>query len=202
MSDESNLFVTLLEEADKFCGHLGVGKDVLLATYKETSDWAFIIKIDALHETACRDLVSRMLTIGGSGDDPSKAVADFVGDMGYQGRSSVLRLIELTGCPKEYIRFLEAVRRVRNAFAHNIRSVNMTLMEMIEQRSERAQLLKTFSAIAEEGYDEAKFLKMMHTRPDYLRFGILHQSMVLLYLMHANFAIGGEDSVEGVTLAD
>src|SRR5687767_11182007 len=60
---KENLFIRLVEEAEKFCGHFGVGKQTIIETLEEKSDWAFIIKVDALHETACRDLVSRVLAL-------------------------------------------------------------------------------------------------------------------------------------------
>jgi hypothetical protein len=140
---EKNLFIRLLEEAEKFCSHFGVGTQTIIETLEEKTDWAFIIKVDALHETACRDLVSRVLALK-DGTQPEE-LSSFISDMSFQGRSSVLKVVEASGCPKDLMRFLEGVRQIRNAFAHDIRSVSMSLLEVIEQRKNRTQLLTSSS---------------------------------------------------------
>jgi hypothetical protein len=177
----------LLEQADEFCARFGVGDDIILETYTEISDWAFFIKVDALHETACRDLTARLLRTRQGGGALDREMSAFIDDIEFQGRGSVLRLIELARRPRDYVRLLKCVRRVRNACAHNVSSVNMTLTELIEQLPDRTQLLRAFSGMAEEDYDEAKYTRLIRNDPAVLRFGILQQSMVLLCQLHANF---------------
>jgi hypothetical protein len=186
----------LLEQADKFCERFGVGEDIIVETYTETSDWAFFIKVDALHETACRDLMARLLIVRQSGGAVDEEMSAFIDDIEFQGQGSVLRLIELTRRPRDYVRFLKCVRRVRNAFAHDFRSVNKTLMELIEPLADRAQLLKAFSGMAEADYDEAKYLRLVRNDPGFLRLGILHQSMVLLCQLHAEFQEAAIDAID------
>jgi hypothetical protein len=187
---DAETFTHLLEEADRYCGHLGVGKDVLIQTFREPSDWAFVIKIDALHETACRDTLSRLLMLRGvKGRDEETAA--FANDLSFVGRSSMLRLIGIAGCPDDEMRLIDAVRRVRNAFAHDVRAIGRPLLELILARQDRSHLLRTFSAIADEGYNEAVYLDLLKRDPGLLRFGILHQSMVFLYLMDSRFPHAG-----------
>jgi len=199
---ENDPLSRLLEQADKFCERFGVGEDIILETYTETSDWAFFIKVDALHETACRDLMARLLTMRQSSGAVDEEMSAFIDDIEFQGQGSVLRLIELTRRPRDYVRFLKCVRRVRNAFTHDFRSVNKTLMELIEPLADRAQLLKVFSGMAEADYDEAKYLRLARNDPGFLRFGILHQSMVLLCQLHADFQEAAKDAIDGAAAGD
>jgi hypothetical protein len=123
----SDSLVWLIEQADRYCGHLGNGSKIMLNIYREESDWAFIIKIDALHETASRDLMSRHLLARSPSQPAGFPVSEFVEGLPYQGRSSILKLLKLCGCAKQDQRFLDCTRRVRNAFAHDIRSINKTI---------------------------------------------------------------------------
>ncbi len=184
---ENDPLTLLLGQADRFCQHFGIGEDIIVETYTETSDWAFFIKVDALHETACRDLMSRLLTMRQGDVAFASAMSAFIDDIEFQGRGSVLRLIALNRRPRDYVRFSKCLRRVRNAFTHDMRSINKTLMELIEPLADKAQLLKVFSGEADDDYDEAKYLRLARHDPGFLRYGILHQSMVHLSQLHASF---------------
>lgn len=193
---ENDRLTQLLDQAERFCHRFGVGEDIILETYTETSDWAFFIKVDALHETACRDLTARLLTMRPSLGAQDEDVSAFIDDIDFQGRGSVLQLIELMRRPTDYVRFLKCVRHVRNAFAHDFRSVNETLMELVAPLADRTQLLKTFSGMAEEAYDEAEYMRLVRNDPGFLRFEILHRSMVLLCQLHANFDDAGKEAAD------
>jgi hypothetical protein len=64
-------FDILVEESRKLCEAVGLHKDLILEIAKTDSDWAFILKIDALLETASN------------------------------GRTSILKLLEAAGCPQK-----------------------------------------------------------------------------------------------------
>lgn len=64
-----NQFRLLVERADKFGKSIGVGKELFLGLLEERSDWAFIIQIDALNETAIRETMARLLRVNGVADD-------------------------------------------------------------------------------------------------------------------------------------
>jgi hypothetical protein len=52
-------FGILLEEAQKFCEAVGLHKDLILEIARADNDWAFILKIDALLETASKEIIIR-----------------------------------------------------------------------------------------------------------------------------------------------
>lgn len=194
MSEQST-FSALVEIADKYCGPIGVGRDLVISLYNEKSDWAFIIQIDALNETACRDIVSRQLYLDGVEPASEEEISAFVSALSYQGRASVIRLLKMTGVPAEHIDFVEAVRTVRNTFAHDIRAVSRGLMEVIGERTDKKKLLKILSYIQQ--FDEEKLTKTFMEDPGFLRFVILQQCLTFLYLIHINL----RDREEGAELA-
>lgn len=191
---ENDRLTELQEEAADFCERFGIGEDIVLETYTETSDWAFFIKIDALLETACRDLMSRLLKMRQGGGARDQEMAAFIHDMEFQGRSSLLRLLELGRCPASDVQFLQSVHSARDAFAHDLRALNATLVELMESRADRKRLLKAFAAAGDDGFDEAKFIRRISVDPGLLRFGILHRSMVLLRQLHADFHEAEKDA--------
>ncbi|CAN7437921.1 hypothetical protein [Neorhizobium sp. LjRoot104] len=194
MSDAST-FNALVELADRYCGPIGVGKDLIISLFEEQSDWAFIIQIDALNETACRDIISRLLSLGGLEPAKEEDISSFVSGMSYQGRTSVIRLLKMTGIPPEHTDFVDTVRTVRNTFAHDIRSVSRSLMDIIGERNDKSRVLKILSYI--EQYDEEAVAEMFAKDPALLRFVILQQCLTFLYLIHINL----RDREEGAEMA-
>jgi hypothetical protein len=61
-SDPSNAseiddFGILLEESVKFCAAMDLPRDLIVQIVRTDSDWAFILKIDALLEAACKAVI-------------------------------------------------------------------------------------------------------------------------------------------------
>jgi hypothetical protein len=56
-------FTILLDESEKFCESVGLHKDLIREIIKTDSDWAFILKIDALLERAAKYIVRTGLRI-------------------------------------------------------------------------------------------------------------------------------------------
>jgi hypothetical protein len=111
----------------------------------------------------------------------------------------VLKLIALSGCSKEHQKFLDCVRRVRNAYAHDIRAIESTLIDMIEARNDKSELIRAFTPVEDTGYDEEAVIRMEKTEhKGLLRYGIQHQTMAILYLMHHAFP----NKPSGETLSD
>jgi hypothetical protein len=54
---------TLFEEAAKFCAAVGLHQDLMLKIYNSENDWTFILKIDALLETATKEIIKSGLTL-------------------------------------------------------------------------------------------------------------------------------------------
>lgn len=188
-------FEALLELADKYCGPIGVGQDLLKSLFEEKSDWAFIIQIDALNETACRDIIARKLTLGGNPPPGQKEIETFVSALSYQGGTSVIKLLKMIGTPKHHIDFVEAIRTVRNAFAHDIRSVSRSLMDVVSERNNKTHILRVLSYI--DQFDEKRLTAVFKAEPEMLRFVILQQCMAFLYILHINL----RDPEEGARLS-
>jgi hypothetical protein len=183
MEESDDRFKFLLAEAQKCCSSLGLPDDLLLKIYQSDSDWAFILKVDALLETAVRNVVTRSLKM----DVMGKAVgADelemFVSALPLNGNTSLMKLLRATGCPSDNCDFIEATRKLRNAFAHNIKQVDDSLLMVIQRRKDWSSLLKTLSAI--EQYDEKEFVKMIEHEGNMLRFSILDETLRFLTLAY------------------
>ena len=56
-SEEFDRFGVLLEEAQKFCEGVGLHKNLIGEILKTDSDWAFILKVDALLESAAKQIL-------------------------------------------------------------------------------------------------------------------------------------------------
>jgi hypothetical protein len=56
-------FGVLLEEAQKFCEGVGLHKDLIGQIFKTDSDWAFLLKIDALLEAASKEIIRHALRL-------------------------------------------------------------------------------------------------------------------------------------------
>jgi hypothetical protein len=76
------------------------------------------IILDALLETASKGIIrhglrlkilNRVIT--------NDVLGDFVESLPLNGRTSILKLLEAAGCPPEEQGFIEATRKVRNAYA-------------------------------------------------------------------------------------
>jgi hypothetical protein len=173
----------LLEEAQKFCDAVGLRKDLIFEISKAENDWAFILKVDALLETASKEIIRHGLklkilnrVIG------NEALGDFVDSLPMNGRTSLLKLLEAAGCPPEDHGFIEATRRVRNAYAHNIKLVDASLIEIIKQGPDKSHVLKNICGI--KLYDEADLIQSYEKDPKFLRFCILDATLRFLFFAY------------------
>lgn len=185
-----NQFEILVQEAKKYGKSLGIGPEFFLSLYNEKSDWAFIIQIDALHETASREALSRLMRVDGIEPETEDTAAEFVQSLNYQGRTSIIRLLKLAGVPKDTTEFVEHIRMIRNAYAHDIRALKQPILQIINNRPERAKILRRVSFI--EQYDEKKFLERVERDPKMFRFLIVQQSMLFLLGLHQTFGRRGK----------
>jgi len=174
----------LFDEAAKFCAAFGLHKNLMHEIYDAENDWTFILKIDALLETATKELIKGGLKlkilnrfVG------AEALGDFVDGLPMSGRTSLLHLLKASGCPDEESGFVEAVRRVRNAYAHNIKLADLALIELIKQRPDKSHIIKNISNI--KTYDEADLIAYYEKDGRFLRFCILDATMrILFYAYH------------------
>jgi hypothetical protein len=173
-------FAILLKESQKFCKRVGLQKDLIPKIVKTDSDWAFILKVDALLESAAKHVVRHSLRIQLLKQTfRNGALDDFIDSLSMNGRTSLLKLLEASALPEEELRFVEVTRLVRNAYAHNIEYADLSLTQLINSRGDKSRLIKYLSGI--KTYDEAKLMSSYEKDPIFLRFCIIDSVMRFLF---------------------
>ncbi len=173
-------FGILLEESRKFCEGVGLHKDLVMEILQTDSDWAFMLKVDALLESAAKEILRQGMRIELLNRViRNETLDDFIDSLPMNGRTSLLKLLDAAGLPPEELGFVEITRRVRNAYAHNIQYADLSLIELIKQRQDKSQLIKHLSAIKD--YDEADLIAWYEKDPGFLRFCIIDSAMRFLF---------------------
>jgi hypothetical protein len=178
--DGAERFATLLEESEKFCGGVGLHKDLIREILKTDSDWAFILKIDALLESAARQILRTGLRIKLLNRViQNEALDGFVDALPMNGRTGLLKLLDAACLPPEELGFVETIRKVRNLCAHDIHFADVSLIDLIKQRNDKSQLIKHLSAI--ETYVEADLIASYERDPGFLRFCVIDSTLRFLF---------------------
>jgi hypothetical protein len=102
--------------------------------------------------------------------------------MPMNGRTSLLAFLKVDGCPNDVSGFIEAVRRLRNGFAHDIRLTDAKLVEIIKARPDKSQLIKSLCQIKE--YDEAQLIKDYEKDGGFLRFAVVDATLRFLIIAY------------------
>jgi hypothetical protein len=145
--EEFDRFGILLEESQKFCEGMVLHKDLIIEILKTDSDWAFILKIDALLETAAKQILRHGLRFKILNRViQNKTLDEFVDALPMAGRTSLLKLLDAACLPPEELACVETIRKVRNAYAHNIKCADVSLIELVKQRNDKSQLIKHLSS--------------------------------------------------------
>jgi hypothetical protein len=178
--EEFDRIDVLLEEAHKFFEAVGLHKNLMSEIFRAKSDWEFILKIDALLEAATKEIIKSALKlkvlkrfVG------SEALSEFVEALPMNGKSSLLHLLKATGCPDEDSSFIEAVRRVRNSYAHNIKLADLTLIALIKQRPDKSHVIKGLCGI--KNYVESDLIADYEKDGQFFRFCIADATMRVLF---------------------
>lgn len=109
---------------------LGVPKG-LFNKLKDEDDWSFIIKTQALLETALAHLIKSAL-----GRDE---LDDFIEKLNLQGRSGKITVVKALGLLTDnHRKYLEQLAVLRNNVAHKIQYVTFTLSEHLMGMNEKA----------------------------------------------------------------
>jgi hypothetical protein len=176
----ADLFTIMLEESEKFCEGVGLHKDLIREIIKTDSDWAFILKIDALLESAAKYIVRTGLRIKLLNRVmQNDALDEFVDSLPINGRTGILRLLDAACLPPEELGFVETIRKVRNIYAHDIRFADVRLIDLVKQRKDKAQLVKYLSGI--ETYVESDLIASYERDPGFLRFCVIDSTMRFLF---------------------
>lgn len=178
--DGAERFATLLEESEKFCSGVGLHKDLIREILKTDNDWAFILKIDALLESAARQILRAGLRIKLLNRVIQNETLDgFVDALPMNGRTGLLKLLDAACLPPEELGFVETIRKVRNLYAHDIHFADVSLIDLIKQRNDKSQLIKHLSAI--ETYVEADLIVSYERDPGFLRFCVIDSTLRFLF---------------------
>jgi hypothetical protein len=113
----------LFEESKKFLNAVGLHEELMLEILNAETDWEFIIKIDAMLEAAAKEMVKERFNLG-TEDDDKDTLNGFAEALPMSGRTSLLAVLKADGAPKDMIEAIDAVRRLRNGFAHDIRLID------------------------------------------------------------------------------
>lgn len=143
MKKPEELLRELLEGSKKFCRAVGLQEDLVSQIIDAENDWALTLKVDALIETAAKEVLRRNFhfTLGDRTVN-NEVMEEFIEGLGMQGKTSVRTLLKAAGFEKADLSFIEAVRKVRNAYAHDIRNINRSLLELLKRRNDRLALIK------------------------------------------------------------
>jgi len=173
-------FTIMLEESEKFCESVGLHKDLIREIIKTDTDWAFILKIDALLESAAKYIVRTGLRIKLLNRVMQNEILDgFVDSLPINGRIGILKLLDAACLPPEELGFVETIRKVRNIYAHDIRFTDVSLIELVKQRNDKTQLIKYLSGI--ENYVEADLIAWYERDHSFLRFCVIDSTMRFLF---------------------
>jgi hypothetical protein len=179
-SGDYDRFGILLKESQKFCKRVGLQKDLIPTIIKTDSDWAFILTVDALLESAAKHIVRHGLQIQLlKRTFRNGALDDFIDSLSMNGRTSLLKLLEASALPEEELRFVEVTRMVRNAYAHNIEYADLSLTQLINSRGDKSRLIKYLSGI--KTYDETDLMASYEKDPIFLRFCIIDSVMRFMF---------------------
>jgi len=178
--EDFDRFGILLKESQKFCRQVGLQKDLILQILKTDSDWAFVLKVDALLESAAKHIIHHGLQIQLLNRvHRSESLDDFVDSLHMNGPTSLVKLLRASALPEEEVRFVETTRSVRNAYAHDIRFADLRLIELIKTRNDKSKLIKDLSAI--RTYVESDLIASYEKDPIFLRFCIIDSVMRFLF---------------------
>ncbi|MFT5539661.1 MAG: hypothetical protein ACI82H_001184 [Alphaproteobacteria bacterium] len=119
----------------------------------------------------------------------NNTVEKFIEALPINGRVSLLGFLKGCGLPKDNEKFISAIRKIRNGYAHDIYKSEKSLFEIIRERPDQSEILKSISCIVEENYTEKEFLKFVEKDTRMLRFSILNETLRFLFLVHRVFFV-------------
>jgi hypothetical protein len=164
-----------MEESKHLASLIGVSPKQIYEIFKAGTDWEFIIKMDALLEAASKKVVKTVLApayLATTGID------EFVDALPIRGRTSVLKLLDASGCGPEEMALIDCVRTLRNGFAHDITQMDLPLIEVIKRRKDKTSLLKGLCWIHK--YGEEKLIEMYEKDGSFFRFGIVTGALTFM----------------------
>ncbi|UZE46997.1 hypothetical protein ONR75_18505 [Rhodopseudomonas sp. P2A-2r] len=183
-------FKWLMEESKHLASLIGVSSKQIFEIFKAGTDWEFIIKMDALLEAASKAVVKAALANEYLDADD---MDEFVDALPMRGRTSILKLLQASGCGDAERNLIDSVRVLRNGFAHDITQMEMSLIDVIKGRKDRTTLLRGLCWIKE--YEEAALIKMYEKDGGLFRFGIVSGALTFMIAAYHSVIKQPEDPV-------
>jgi hypothetical protein len=174
-------FKWMIQESKLLASLISVEPKQIWGIFKASSDWEFIIKIDALLEAAAKRVVSAALA---TDKLATEDMEEFIDGLPMRGRTSLLKLLEAAGCGEEERRLIDCVRILRNGFAHDITQMDLPLIEVVKRRKDKSALVKGLCWI--QNYDEAELIKDFEKDGGRFRFSILSGVLTFMILAYHN----------------
>jgi hypothetical protein len=173
-------FEWMMQESKHLASLIGVPPKTIHEIFKSSTDWEFILKIDALLEAAARKVVKVALAANEKMNPVD--MEDFVDTLSMRGRTSLLKLLKASGCGEEESLLIDCVRILRNGFAHDITQMNLPLIEVIKKRGDKSMLIKGLSWT--KHYEEDDLITMFEKDGSFLRFTILSGTLTFMILAY------------------
>ena len=185
----------MMKEAKQLASLIGVEPKHIWGIFKASTDWEFIIKIDALLEAAAKRVVNTALA---TDKMATEDMEEFIDGLPMRGRTSIVKLLEASGCGPEERSLIDCVRILRNGFAHDITQMGLPLIEVIKKRNDKSTLIKGLCWI--QNYDEAELIKDFEKDGSRFRFSIL--TGVLTFMIVAYHSVIKEPEEEGLAVEE
>ncbi len=161
----------------EFCNAIDVSEATINQIFQEETDWAFLIKIDALLETASKELIGNKLRFKNA--DPANEIAKLVQKLNVNGKVSVVAFLKAVGVHKDYRDFISEVRNLRNSYAHNLHSIEMTLAQLLDGQNDKNATLRKLMPFCED--DPLNVInRKIDESPDIIRNTIVAQTLSFL----------------------
>jgi hypothetical protein len=142
------------------------------------SDFIATVKAYAVVEPMLNELIAKQMVgipiLGMPSQERNEIYASFAASLNMSGRAGKLRLAEeLRLLTKERVVFIEALSRVRNRYAHNVKNMHRSLLEILtEEQQHNNQIVKNLTGLdlSLSASDDPAFLKffMYYRLADYL----------------------------------
>jgi hypothetical protein len=168
---DTDLLERIPEAADPGCNHSSSGQDLMMEAYLEESDWAFIVKVDAILEAVWREI--------GAGSEGARRRRRSPPRSAHASR-------ETEECPIEISHFVDRVRRLRSEFAHDLCSIDKSIADVIDDRDDRPEFLRAFWPTGDACRISAPSSRTHRTDSELLRLGILQRTLMLLGFANAD----------------
>ncbi|MDE0724492.1 MAG: hypothetical protein OSB62_07315 [Alphaproteobacteria bacterium] len=171
----------LVDTAKSFAISKGLNENAVLDIYLKSTDWSFIIQLNALIDIAIEELITTFLRL--EVDGKQKNLERFLSNLNFNGKTSAHTLLVEIGIHEDFIKFIGYLKDMRNTFAHSVEYIDSTILDYVLQHDNKKNILKNFSYIEDSGYIEEDFLDLCQREDGILKRVIFEQAIQFLRLV-------------------